>query len=39
VFVVRLWLRAIEIGTDTECYLICCEVLGRAIERGSDTEY
>ena len=31
VFVVRVWLRAIEIGTDTECYFVCCECLVRSI--------
>ena len=34
VFVVRLWVRAIERGTDTECYCVCCDVLaGGNIER------
>ena len=25
-------------GTDTECYCLCCEVVGRAIYRGTGTE-
>jgi hypothetical protein len=28
VIVVRFWGRDIERGTDTECYCVCCEVLG-----------
>ena len=28
VFVVRVWERAIERGTDSECYCDCCEGLG-----------
>jgi hypothetical protein len=30
-FVVRVWRKAIKRGTDTECYCVCCEGLGRAI--------
>jgi len=30
-FVLSVWRRAIERGTDTECYCVCCEGLGRAI--------
>jgi hypothetical protein len=27
VFVVSVWWRAIQRGTDTECYCVCCECL------------
>jgi len=27
VFVVRVWWKAIQRGTDTECYCVCCEFL------------
>ena len=34
VFVVRVWGRAIQRGTDIECYCVCCEGLGEGnIER------
>ena len=29
---------AISRGTNTECYCVCCDGLGRAISRGTDTE-
>jgi hypothetical protein len=32
VFVVRVW-GGQHRGTDTECYCVCCEVLGMAIYR------
>ena len=37
-FVVRVWWRAIQRGTDIECYCVCCEVLGSVIYRGTNTE-
>ena len=30
-FFVSVWRRAIEIRTDTVCYCVCCEGLGRTI--------
>jgi hypothetical protein len=39
VFVVRVWRRAIERGTDTEYYCVCCEGLGSAIYRGINTVF
>ena len=30
-YILRVWRKAIWRGTDTECYCICCEGLGRAI--------
>ena len=38
VFVIRVWWRAVERGTDTECYCVYCEGLGRVVYIGSDTE-
>ena len=38
VFVVRVWEKGIQRGTDTEYYCVCCEGLGRAIKRGTDAE-
>ena len=37
VFVVRVWGRGISRGTDTEYYCVCCECLGIAIKRGTDS--
>ena len=37
VFVVRVWGGQYR-GTDIECYCVCCEGQGNAIEKGTDTE-
>ena len=36
VFVMRVVWKGLYIETDTECYCVCCECLGMAIERGTD---
>jgi hypothetical protein len=38
VFVVRVWWRAIEGGTDTECYYVILRVCLRVIWRDTVTE-